>query len=200
MAKKKFFIGDILNLLFYDVNDECELFLDDDRSEGIDDLLAFMLGLSTDPQKSPEKLKKIGVSEAADYFEDNHRFSLAMQVCIESLLCQFECFTERRFRDELKSMKKRANKSSFGEEIETNWLTQQARLYAEDQATSGTSSRRVRRGRKNKSECVDDEYDVTMLEVESIGYLHIPAGQERFERVSSFELFNDRPMNTNSSW
>ena len=125
MAKKKFFIGDILNLLFYDVNDECELFLDDDRSEGIDDLLAFMLGLSTDPQKSPEKLKKIGVSEAADYFEDNHRFSLAMQVCIESLLCQFECFTERRFRDELKSMKKRANKSSFGEEIETNWLTQQ---------------------------------------------------------------------------
>ncbi|MEI7749550.1 MAG: hypothetical protein WCJ25_00945 [Candidatus Moraniibacteriota bacterium] len=193
MKNRKFFIGDILNLLFYDVNEEHELFLDDDRSEGIDDLLAFMLGLNTDPEPMGEQEHE---SEAEEYFKDDHRYSHAMQVCIESLCCQFPRFTERRFQNELRSLKKRVKRSCLAEEMEANWLTEQAKRYVTDRMKEGIWRRRTKRG-VNGSGFFDDENDVTMLPVESIGYLYIPAGQERFDRVSSFQLFNDRPMNTN---
>jgi len=198
MAKKRFYIGDILNLLFYDVNGEHELFPDEDRSEGIEDLIAFMLGLNTDPQTSPDlRLRIKGMSEADEYFEDDYRYSCAMQMCIESLCCQFACFTERKFRNELRSLKKRSNKSCLGEELETSWLSEQARLYVVERRKTDAGHCGKKRGRTDDSGFVDYEDDITMLEVESIGYLHVPPGQERFELVQSFELFNDRPMNTN---
>lgn len=198
MAKKRFYIGDILNLLFYDVNEEHELFLDEDRSEGIEDLIAFMLGLNTDPQTSQEPLLRIkGMSEADEYLEDDYRYSCAMQMCIESLCCQFACFTERKFRNELRSLKKRSNGSCLGEELETSWLSEQAKLYVAEQRRTDSGHYGRKRRRTDDSGFVDYEDDITMLEVESIGYLHIPAGQERFELVHSFELFTDRPMNTN---
>ncbi len=184
MSKRKFYIGDILNLLFYDVNEEHELFLDDDKSEGIDDLIAFMIGITDE-------------GEADEYFEDDFRYSNAMQMCIDSLLCQFEDFTKPKFRNELKSLKKRANKSLLGEEMESNWLSDQARMYVADRVNSNPWYRAMKKKGKSCPELDDGQDDATMLTVESIGYLHIPEGQERFERVHSFELFNDRPMNMN---
>ncbi|NTW13565.1 MAG: hypothetical protein HGA31_00850 [Candidatus Moranbacteria bacterium] len=183
MRQRKFYIGDILNLLFYDVNDDRELFLDEDRSEGIDDLLAFMLGLGDD-------------TEAREYFEDDFRYSCAIQVCIESLSCQFAHFTERKFRNQLRAFKKRVRRSFLCDELETSWLREQAKLYAAESSKTNTCQSGRKKGATDDPEALNDD-DPTMLVVESIGYLYLPAGQERFDRVNSFNLFNDRPMNTN---
>ncbi|NTW14893.1 MAG: hypothetical protein HGA38_00815 [Candidatus Moranbacteria bacterium] len=156
MKKRTFHIGDILDLLFYRANGGREIFWECDVVEGVDGLILYMLGLDGD------------VLASEDYFEDYHRFGLALDACIASLRCQFERLVDNQeLRRGMRQLKKRLEGAFPDGELESNFLARQAEIF----------------GRYH--------------EVASISHLFIPPAQERFDIVRSFELFTDRPMNLN---
>lgn len=120
MRKRRFHIGDILDLLFRHENDGRELFEECAAVEGTDALVMFMLGLEGD------------VLAAEDCLEDDYRFGLAMDACIGSLHCQFGYLVDdRKLREGLRRLRKQLDGVFPDGELESNFLARQVTAYGE---------------------------------------------------------------------
>lgn len=101
------------------------------------------------------------------HFDDDYLATILTDLCISSLEHQHEFLRTRRFRKSVRALIRRLEKHGDDEEYESNWIRAQTERYDE------------------------------MLLVNSIAFLFIPEGQERFRYVQDMDLFTDRPMNIN---
>lgn len=108
-----------------------------------------------------------GEEQMNEFIRGDWHASLLTEMCIQSLRCQLPQFRKVDFRNSLQKMKKEAKYSVGDEDVESAWLKRQCAIHGET------------------------------VSVESIAFLFVPTGQERFEYQIAFEVFNDRPMNTN---